>query len=341
MSVIKELENKVKLLQIRISQSTKHLEDCEEGTLKLSLIAKASAESSIEKNTFLLHKYIQKLKKLSTENLKEVNEKERNKEEIRKKNYFKYQINRLKRDKERSQQEIENALIILDELPSGFELEDIDMFEIGNKSKSLFLDMHSNLDDDLLEIKNEFLKLIENNFDESNTELKLLNYQIPIIILQLRTLLLNIKENIQELNLKEFKGFPRFQDWWIHELWISHQAYLGLSKWKKIILSLFISCEQKKAFENVFSNWILIKKILNVKGENAYFYNDAFDTMIFKYAELDEEKNEENLLSLENIIAQIAEQTNCKSIYDKNILINDYTKFKNEKKNLQKTNKKG
>ena len=336
MNIIKELENKIKLLKSRISLSTKQLEEFELGSLKLSLIARASAELSIEKNNFLLNKYTQKLKKLYTENLKEVHEKEKNKEEIRRRNYFKYQIHRIKRDKQRSPQEIENALIILDELPAELELEDFDIFEIGNKSKALFLDVHSDLDDDLLEIKNEFLKLVENKFNDTNTELKLLNYQIPIIILQLRTLLHNVKENIQELNLPEFKGFPRFQDWWIHELWTSHQAYLGLFKWKKIVLSLFISCEQKKAFEHIFANWILIKKMLNVKGENAYFYNHAFDQMILKYAELDEEQNEENLVSLKNIVAQIAEQRNCESIYDKEILVNDYTKFKIEKRNSQK-----
>jgi len=335
MNIIEELENKIKSLRSRIEQSQKLLDDVEKGEVKLSLIAQASTESSIEKNTFLLQKYLQQLKKLANEDIDKFTEKEKIKEEIHRRNYFKYQIQRIKRDKKLTENEIENALIIIDELPKEIQIEDSDIVEIGNKSKELFLDIHSNLDDDLLEIKNEFLKLVENHFDESNNELKLLNYRIPIIILQLRTLLHNVKENIEELNLKTFKGFPRFQDWWIQELWVSHQAYLGLFKWKKIVKELFMSCEQRKAFESIFTNWILIKKILSVKGGNGYFYNCAFDKMIFKYAELEEETNESNLLSLENIVAKVTKQTKFTSVYDKDVLMNEYVNFKLEKKKLE------
>jgi hypothetical protein len=334
MTVIEELEQKIDSLTSRIKQSKKQLEDFKLDQIKLSVLAQASAESSIEKNTFLVNKCIQKLKKLKNEDINELTQKEKTKEEIIKKNYFKYQIQRIKRDKTRSAKEIENAFIIMDELPEEIELEDVDIFEIGNKSKELFLDIHSNLDDDLLEIKNEFLKLVENNFDETNNELKLLNYRIPIIILQLKILRENLIENINEINFEDFKGFPKFQDWWIHELWISHQAYLGLIKWKKIFSNLFISCEQKKAFENVFTNWILVKKILNVKGKSAYIYNYAFDKMIMKYTELREEQEEKNLLSVKSIVVQKTQEKCFPSISDKDILINDYLKFKIKKKNL-------
>jgi len=336
MGIIEELKEKINSLTARINQSKKQLQDYESGEIKLSIVAQASAESSIEKNSFLLHKYTNQLKKLVDIDIQDLNEQEKSKEEIRKRNYYKYQTQRIKRDKTRTNKEIENALIIMDELPADMEIEDDDVFEIGNKSKELFLDIHSNLDDDLLEIKNEFLKLVENDFDESNNELKLLNYRIPIIIIQLRTLLHNVKENIEDVNLKKFRGFPKFQDWWIHELWISHQAYLGLFKWKKIVLSLFMSCEQRKAFENIFANWILVKKILNVKGRTGYVYNHAFDKMILKYAELEEENNESNLLSLKNIVAQVTQKKIFTRICDKDILLNDYLKFKIEKKNLQK-----
>lgn len=336
MTIIEELEKKIYSLTSRIQQSKNQLEAYEAGELKLSVIARASSESSIEKNTFLLNKYTHKLKKLSQTDITDLTEKENTKEEIRKRNYYKYQIQRIKRDQTRSATEIENALSIIDELPEEINLNDSDIFEIGNKSKELFLDIHSDLDDELLEIKNEFLKLVENDFNDTNRELKLLNYRIPIIIIQLKTLLHNIRENLNEANFKGFSGFPRFQDWWIHELWISHQAYLGLSKWKRIVKNLFLSCEQKKAFENVFANWILVKKILNIKGADAYTYNHAFDKMILKYAELEEEHNEANLLSLKNIVAQTTQQKVFTSICDHDVLINDYLKFKIEKKNLQK-----
>jgi len=336
MTIIEELEKKINSLTSRIQQSKNQLAAYEAGEIKLSVVARASSESSIEKNSFLLNKYTHKLKKLSQIDITDLTENEKTKEEIRQKNYYKYQIQRIKRDKTRSQTEIENALSIIDELPEEVNLDDCDIFEMGNKSKELFLDIHSDLDDELLEIKNEFLKLVESNFNDTNNELKLLNYRIPIIILQLKTLLHNIRENLNEVNFKDFSGFPRFQDWWIHELWISHQAYLGLSKWKRIVKNLFMSCEQKKAFENIFTNWILVKKILNIKGEDAYAYNHAFDKMILKYAELEEENNEANLLSLKNIVAQTTQQKIFTSICDKDVLINDYLKFKIEKKNLQK-----
>jgi len=58
--------------------------------------------------------------------------------------------------------------------------------------------------------------------------------------------------------------------------------------------------------------------------------------MTLKYAELEEENNEANLLSLKNIVAQTTQQKVFTSICDKDVLINDYLKFKIEKKNLQK-----
>lgn len=331
MAIIEDLEVKIYSITSRIQQSQKQLYEHELGTKKLSIIAKASSENSIEKNTFLLHKYMDKLNSLTDTDISEDE-----KEKIRKKNYFKYQAQRIKRDNTKTAVEIENALSIINEIPEEIDLDDSDIFTLGSKSKELFLDIHSSLDDELLEIKNEFLDLVKDCFNHTNKELQLLNYRIPIIILQLKTLLHNIRENLSEANFKDFSGFPRFQDWWINELWISHQAYLGLSKWKRIVTSLFISCEQKKAFENIFASWILVKKILNVKGEDGYTYNHAFDKMILKYAELEEEKNEKNLLSLKNIVEEVTKQKVFSTICNQKVLINDYLKFKIAKKNSQK-----
>ena len=41
-----------------------------------------------------------------------------------------------------------------------------------------------------------------------------------------------------KLKTKTFAGFPKYQDWWIRELWSSHQAYFALFKWKDIINNL-------------------------------------------------------------------------------------------------------
>ena len=331
MNVIEELEKRIKSLTSHIDQSTNQIIEDDTGVKKLSMIVRASAELSIEKNNFLLGKYQQKLRKLLSQDINSVLEKEKNKQEIKERNYFKYQAQRIKRDKTRTAREIENALIIIDELPEGFKLEDFDIFEIGHKSRELFLEIHSDLDDDLLEIKNEFLELVESHFNDTNSELRLLNYRIPILILQLRVLLKNIRENIEDDNLKDFKGFPKFQDWWIKELWISHQAYMGFFKWKQIILNLFVTSEQKKSFEMVFKNWILVKKILNVKGEAAYIYNNAFDQMIHKYAELEEETDQSNLSALHSIAANITEKENFLTVGDNHNIITPYMQFKIDK----------
>ena len=60
MVIIKELENRIKILTTSIKLSRTQLQNYESGTLKLSLVAQASAEQSIERNTYLLSKYTKK-----------------------------------------------------------------------------------------------------------------------------------------------------------------------------------------------------------------------------------------------------------------------------------------
>jgi len=330
MNIIEDLENKIKLSESRISLAQKQLNDHESGVLTLSMMVQASTELAIEKNTFLLNKYKQKLRKLKAKDIKEIEIDEKNKDFIRENNYFKYQVQRLKHVKDKSQKEIDEALYILDELPFELKLEDIDIFAISHKSSELFLGIHSDLDDELMEIKSEFLFLVEHDFNDTNNELKLLNYRIPIVILQLRILLQNIKENLNDakLNKKKFTGLPKFEDWWIQELWINHQAYMGLFRWKQVVLNLCISTEQKRAFEIIFKNWILIKKILNTKGSFAYFYNYAFDEMIYKYAELEEEYEEINLNKMRDIVTKITEEEDFATVSNEHDIMTPYMKFK-------------
>ena len=328
MNVIEELEKRIKSLTSHIEQSTNQIKDDDSGEKKLSLIVRASAELSIEKNEFLRRKYQFKLKKLKEKDIRSLLDEEKTKEEIRERNYFKYQAKRIQRDKSKTSQEIDHALIIIDELPEGFKLEDKDLFHIGHRSHELFLEIHSDLDDDLIEIKNEFLELVGDHFNDTNIDLKILNYRIPLLILQLQVLVKNIKENIEEENMKDFKGLPRFHDWWVHELWTSHQAYMGFFKWKQIILNMFVTAEQKESFEVIFKNWILVKRILNVKGESAYFYNNAFDQLIHKYSELEDEYNESNLSSLEDIVSKITQKEDFATVSKDHNIITPYMQFK-------------
>ena len=342
MKILEDLEKQIKLSESRIALARKQLESNESGKIKLSLMAVASTELSIEKNTFLLNKFKHKLRKLQSANIEELEKDEQTKANIRESNYFKYQSQRIRHTVKKTQSEINDALYILDELPENVRLEDIEIFQIAHKSKDLFLEIHSDLDDELLEIKSEFISLVEGNFNDTNLELKLLNYRIPIIVLQLRILLKNIRENLDEatLNKEEFSGLPKFEDWWIHELWKSHQAYMGLFRWKEIILGLCITTEQRRAFEIIFKNWILVKKILNVKGNFAYFYNYAFDELIFKYAELEDEFDESNLNIMKTIVEKITEDEKFDTVSEKHSVVTPYMKFKTDKQNESKTKEK-
>ena len=333
MKIIEELTEKIELSTSRIALAKKQLKKNEIGKIRLSFMVIASTELSIERNTFLVNKYKSKLRKLEKEDIKKLEKEQKTKEEIRENNYFKYQPQRLKRTENRNKKEIDAALSTLIDLPEEIKLTDEEIFEISHKSSELFLDMHTDLDDDLIQIKSEFLKLIDGNFNEINNELKLLNYRIPIIILQLRILLKNLRENIEESKLEKytFSGLPKFEDWWIHELWNIPAAYMGLFKWKQIILDLCISSEQKRAFEVIFKNWVLVKKMLNIKGGFAYFYNYAFDEMILKYAELESEENESNLNSMKVIIDKLTKEEDLSKVSDHHNVVTPYMKFKIEK----------
>ena len=333
MKIIEDLEKKLALSISHRELAKKQLKDNESGETKLSFMVEASTELCIERNNFLINKYKYKLKELKKKDIEELEETEKTKESIRNDNYFKYQIQRIKHTKDKNLKEINAALSTLKDIPEEIQLEDDEIFKISHKSSVLSLDIHSSLDDELIEIKNEFLRLVDGHFNDTNNELKLLNYRIPIIILQLRILLKNIRENLSEskLDTHKFKGLPKFEDWWINEMWRSPQAYMGLFKWKQIILDLCISTEQKRAFEVIFKNWVLVKKMLNVKGIFAYFYNYAFDEMILKYAELESEYDESNLNSMQVIVKKLTKDENFCTVSSSHNYVTPYMKFKIEK----------
>jgi hypothetical protein len=322
MEIIKDLENKIKLLTSRMVKSRKQLDEHQEGNIKLSYIAQASSEESIGKNNQLL---------VQNQDIKKLAKEEKIKIETRKNNYFKYQIQRLKRDKTKSQKEIDDAILIQKGLPVDLKLEDEDIFELSHKSQELHLILHLSLNRELTLIRDEFKQMTEKCINTNNKDLILFNYRIPIIVLQLSVLLNNIKENIKDEKLKDFKGFPKFQDWWIDQLWNSHQAYMSFFKWKRIILGLCISDEQKKAFEFIFKNWLYLKKILNSKQNIAYGYNQAFDELIAKYTNLKEEFVLSNMHSLKTIIESLTENEDFATVSSKHTTLTPYMQFKLKK----------
>jgi len=326
--MIKDNENVIKVIKKQLSRH-------ESGESKLTFMVKASAETNLEKAQEQLERHSEKLKELRTHDASELEEKEKIREAIERKNYVNYQKIRLKREVSKTNDEKLEAMLILDELKEDLYIEDQILFEISSKVISLNLSIHSDLFKKLNEIKNEFNNLTKDLKDENIQELGLLNPQITLAVLHFNVLLENINENIQEDNLGLFKGLPKFEDWWISELWINHQAYYGLYKWKSIISSLCITDDQKRAWEIIFSNWLSIKKTLHGKGMFAYGYNYAFDTLMRNYTGLEEELASNSLKSMESLMEQLSSQEDFSKSPKNHDVITNYALYKREQLNYK------
>jgi len=330
MKVIIALEEMIKDNENVIKSIKKQLANHESGESKLSYMGKASAETNLEEAQMQLERDREKLKELLLIDSAELEEKERIKEAIERKNYLSYQKIRLKRDVTKSNDEKIEAMLILDELKDDFYIEDKDLFEITSKVISLNLSIHDDLEKKLTEIRADFTNQLKNIKEENIKELGLLNTKVTIVILHFYVLLQNIRENIEEDELPAFKGFPKFEDWWIAELWSNHQAYYGLYKWKAIITNLCVTDDQKRAWEIIFANWISLKKTLNGKGLLAYHYNYAFDTVMRNHVELEEELATNSLKSMESLMETLAEREDFTKSPENHEIITDYVIFKRE-----------
>jgi len=334
MNAIIAVQDLIKQNQNRIKVLKQQLEDHNSGKTKMSIMGVASTENGLEKSQEALEKNQMILNELMKHDIQELEKEERLKEAIKRKNYFKYQKIRLKRDISRDNDQKLEAMMIVDELPADISLEDDDLFSIAETTIKLDLRIHDELDDELEEIKEDFAKLLKNVSKQDINRLGVLNTHIPVLVLHLSVLISNIKDIIKEEELPAFKGLPKFEDWWIEELWSNHQAYFGLYKWKQIIFSLCITSEQKRAWEVIFSNWVFIKKVLNKKRKLGFEYNFAFDTLLKYHTELEEELEVENLKNMENIIHQITQKEDFLSYKKPHNIITPYLEFKWSKLNL-------
>jgi hypothetical protein len=340
MKVIIALEELIKEDEAHIKLAKKQLADHESGVNKLTKMTKGSTEASLELATIRLEKNQNKLQELLQKDLAELEKQERIKEATIRKNYFDFQKQRIKRDKTQPNDIKLEAIYIIDEIPKDVDIgiEDDILYNVAEKSIKMHLSLHEKAHEKLEEIKNDFYSLVDGIKDEDINELAILSAQIAILVLYLSTLIVNISENIEsDENEPPFSGFPKFEDWWIQELWINHQAYFGLYKWKQIITGLCQSSEQKKAWEIIFNSWVSIKKYIALKGELAYKYNYAFDTLVRNHTGLEEELATTSLESMESIIQKLLEAEDFTTIYDENIhqLITPYTHFKREQLDYQ------
>ncbi|MEA2049903.1 MAG: hypothetical protein U9O56_04160 [Campylobacterota bacterium] len=330
MKSIVALEDMIKVEEKRVSILKRQIADHESGEHKLTMLQQSSTERSLGETSESLETHRKMLETLLASDLKELQEKERIEEAIKKRNYYKYQKVRLKRDVVRTNDNKIEAMLILDELPQTAEFEDKEIFELALKSIELDLTLHEQIEIEFQEIKKDFDELLKACEEEDIKELATLNNLIPIVVLHFSVLLSNIKENLSEEKKATFSGFPKFEDWWIEELWYSHQAYFGLYKWKSIIENICTTTDQKKAWNNIFSNWIFIKKLINGKGKLGYKYNFAFDTLIEKKGELEEEIEEANLLSMESIIKELIKNEDFNKTKKNHNIDTDYLLYKRD-----------
>ncbi len=177
------LEELIKAEEARVKFERKQLADHESGENKLSRVALASAETKLDEAQELLTKHKLMLEELLKQDQEELAEKERLEEAIRRKKYFEEQNMRILNSKERSDDQKLEAMMIIDELPENINFEDKELFEVAVKSLELNLKDHKELADKLGIIKAEFKDLLKNTKDGKISELEMLNYKIPVLIL--------------------------------------------------------------------------------------------------------------------------------------------------------------
>ncbi len=342
MKAIIALEELIKEDEAHIKLSKKQLSEHESGVKPLSKLAKASAESTLESATVRLEKNQNKLQELLKKDISDLEKEERMKEAIKRKNYFDFQKKRIERDVTKPNDIKLEAMIIVDELPEDKDLgiEDDILWDVAEKSIKMQLTLHEKIDNKLKEIQSDFQSLLKDLEDEDISELALLSNQIAVLVLHLSVLIENIEENIEN-DEKElpFPGLPKFEDWWIQELWHNHQAYLGLFKWRQIVAGLCQNGAQKRAWDVIFANWISIKSYICHKGELAYKYNFAFDTLMQNHTGLEEELATASLISMESILYKLTKVEDFTKVDEAaHQLVTEYTKFKRVQLNYEEPN---
>jgi len=331
MKAIIALEKLIKEEEKRISVAKKQLADDEAGVNKLTFLTRASTEENLEKSKLALEEHKKMLSEIMKSDMKELAQKEKLEEAMERKKYHDFQKVRLKRDKTAPNDVKLVAMSILDELKSDITFQDKEIIELAQIIVDLDLDIIENSINLFKEIKKDFDLLKDKLQKEDIQTLGITDIYIPLITLGIYVLVSNIKENSQDKKEKEFHGFPKFEDWWISELWINHQAYIGLYKWRNIIRNQCNTTQQQRVWEIVFSNWIFLKRLLKGKGKQAYELNFIFDFLVKKYGELEEELEIENIKRIDDIVEELTSKEDFTKTVSTHNIETDYLKFKKAK----------
>lgn len=319
------LEKLIKEHETNIANASKQLKDLDAGKITLSALKIASVENTLDHSTAEYEKYkaiydaIPEKEKEDFRNLKAVQEL------LAKESYYKLQKIRMRRNKNLKRNQRLEAMMVLDELPEDIHFDDEQLIDVTNIIIKFNARESVELVAELGTIREEFDKRLEELKDKEDLKhFHFLDTYIPIIILHFTSLVKSIEETITVYNEKaqleqdqneptpliSFNGFPKYEDWWFEELFHNHQAYFALFNWKEKIREICISEQQKDLWEKIFSNWLMIKKLLNTKDENAYDYNFIFDDMIKKYTTVEEEFDNDLIIKNEVILFEEIKKIN-------------------------------
>jgi len=326
-----------------IANCKKQLRDIEEGKVNVSAMKEASVENTLEVSSKLLEEYRSIYDAIPQKDKDRFKELQHVQEALAKQTYYKLQKIRLKRNLNLKRNQKLEAMMVIDELPQEVNIDDGALIDISKTIIKYNIRETIELDTILNNIKSEWQAKLNSLPD--NQDLKtfaFLDTYVPIIVLHLSILVQDIEEKIKEHNeyvkkskvkLKEIKynGLPKFEDWWIEELFKNHQAYFGLFKWKSIIEDFCQTKQQKIIWHKVFSNWLMIKKILSNKEENSFDYNFIFDKLVEEFVRLEEELDEKNIQSMEKIIKNITSKEDFTKTKEEHNTHTLYYKWKIEK----------
>lgn len=338
MKSIIALEKIVKDLEVRIAVSKGQLARHNSGEERLSLLAEASADNSLENHTPLLEEYRKLLKELIKFDKSDSYEHRRLRSAVERKKYYKYNVKKIKKQRFRENDERIEAAMIIDELPEEIILENQELFEMSTRNMHQYLIFSDDSKTELNDIQEEFNTLIKGFTDENIKSLELLNYMIPILIFHFNVFIQNIiesKNNESEEKITELDFFPKYHDWWINELWESHISYFSLIKWKNDVEKECLERKQEKAWTILFNNWIFVKTLISEKSELAFEYQYIFDSLLKKYVKLESELDKKIVKNSKKEMNLYIESEDLLSLLPRHHVLTPYVKYKiSNKKNL-------
>lgn len=342
------LEKKIAEHEENIANASKQLKDLDAGKIELSPLKLASVENTLERSQNELAKYKEIYDAISEEEKEKFRNLQRVQEALAKQSYYKLQKIRIRRSLNIKRNQKLEAMMVIDELPEDVHFEDDQLIEIASVIIKYNMREVADLESLLIEIKDDFEKQREAFKDgEDLKTFHFLDTYIPIIILYFNLFQDDLQKSIEKQNEKkrreiealpddkkiefspvEYNGLPKYQDWWIEELYKNHQAYFALFRWKETIENLCTDDHQKVIWDKVFNAWLSIKKILNNKEENGFDYTYLFDTLLAKYAMLEEDLDMESLETTDNAVSQMMKTIDLNSTNEKHSYSTAYLQYK-------------